>query len=604
MSGWHATNQAANKPYHFIIILDRSDRNRELGRIKVTGEISRPDVAKAYPQINNADQAGFNVAFDLSKLNLNHQLQVISRYSDTSNGEGHYVDYWFNPIAGDTNNQGYLDSFDLSDGVHLKVSGWHANDISQLESHHFLILFDDTTKQQVAVQFAQSVSRPDVARAFSNIKTAGNSGYVSQFDLAKLNLQVGHRYSIVNRYSTSDQGNGDQGQYTDFWSQPILIKDQQAHWFDQLQMTTNGIHLAGWMVDTSTLTKPYAYAIVLNNGREVTRTQLNLASRPDVATVYPIVVNSLHSGFDTLIKLNPADLSGNVQVLLRFTDDPVGNGNYSDQTSISTPANQGNFDQINVSANNIYISGWHASNQSVNKPYQWLIFVDQNGHELYRQEVLDKNRARPDVAQTMPLLLNSGNSGFQLSFVIPSQLKGHVVRVIHRFTNDAAGNGNFVDLYSRPFMVGIMRYPIDYRQPSEYAPYPNISRLNNFWIHVKISANRVYLMNNNDVVYTMYCSAGDNHTTPTGVYHIQAERGNSFYNGGLGEGANYWTSFLDHGVYLFHTVPTDWRGNYKPGEAAKLGVSTGSHGCIRLSVPDAYWFMHNVPMGTKVIIDN
>lgn len=212
------------------------------------------------------------------------------------------------------------------------------------------------------------------------------------------------------------------------------------------------------------------------------------------------------------------------------------------------------------------------------------------------------------MAKVYPATYNSGQSGYQLGFTMPASLRQQAVYVIHRFTDDPAGNGHFADYQPGLVSLGVMRMPIDYRQPSEYAPYPNVRQLNNFWINVRIRQNKVYLMNGNNVVYTMYCSAGYyDHgisTTPTGTYYVQAERGNSFYNGSLGEGANYWTSFLEHGVYLFHTVPTDANGNYKPYEASQLGINQGSHGCIRLSVPDAYWFMHNVPTGTKVVIEN
>ena len=37
-------------------------------------------------------------------------------------------------------------------------------------------------------------------------------------------------------------------------------------------------------------------------------------------------------------------------------------------------------------------------------------------------------------------------------------------------------------------------------------------------------------------------------------------------------------------------------------EAAKLGKTQGSHGCIRLSVPDAQWMEKNLPVGTKIEI--
>ena len=157
----------------------------------------------------------------------------------------------------------------------------------------------------------------------------------------------------------------------------------------------------------------------------------------------------------------------------------------------------------------------------------------------------------------------------------------------------------------------VMRTPINWRLPSETVAYPNLKQLNDFWIKVVISKNRVYLMDGKKAVYTMYASAGEyerqaggkkKSTTPTGTYYIQAERGDSFYNPNLSEGANYWTSWLNHGEYLFHTVPTDANGNYKVAEAKKLGKKPASHGCIRLSVADAKWINQNVPQGTKVVI--
>lgn len=362
------------------------------------------------------------------------------------------------------------------------------------------------------------------------------------------------------------------------------------------------------MVSDQSVNKPYAFVIVLNNGKEVSRSALQLTSRLDVGKVYQGIYNSDQSGFSTLVKLDPTMVNGTMQVILRFTDDQVGNGNYSDQYSQAYATSAGNFDQISVNGGWIYVSGWHASNEAVNKPYEYLIFVDQNGHELDREPVPDRQRQRLDVARVFPGIYDNDHSGYQLGFRIPRTLQHQLVHVIHRFSDDVNGNGNYVDYWSGLVPLDIMRTPIDYNQPSEYVPYPNVNQLSDFWIHVKIGQNRVYLMNGNNVVYTMYCTAGYyNHgvsTTPTGTFYIQRERGNSFYNAVLGEGANYWTSFLNHGEYLFHTVPTDFRGNYKPYEASQLGINQGSHGCIRLSVPDAYWFMHNVPTGTRVFIEN
>ncbi len=129
---------------------------------------------------------------------------------------------------------------------------------------------------------------------------------------------------------------------------------------------------------------------------------------------------------------------------------------------------------------------------------------------------------------------------------------------------------------------------------------------------MSLSKNRTYLCDGNKVIYTMYSTGGMYHRdsktgkkvsyTPTGTFYVQAERGDHFFNNSLNEGANYYTSWLNHGEYLFHSVPTKADGSYNLKEAAKLGKSTGSHGCIRLSVPDAKWMMENLKVGTKVQI--
>ncbi len=51
-----------------------------------------------------------------------------------------------------------------------------------------------------------------------------------------------------------------------------------------------------------------------------------------------------------------------------------------------------------------------------------------------------------------------------------------------------------------------------------------------------------------------------------------------------------------------HSVPTDSKGSYIKEEADMLGIRPGSHGCIRLTVPDARWIMQSVPTGTPVLV--
>lgn len=158
----------------------------------------------------------------------------------------------------------------------------------------------------------------------------------------------------------------------------------------------------------------------------------------------------------------------------------------------------------------------------------------------------------------------------------------------------------------------VMRTPIDWHKPSEKIPYPDLKKVKDFWIKVSLKKNRTYLMSGNRVIYTMYSSGGMYHNengkmvsyTPTGTFYIENERGDSFFNQSLNEGANYWISWKDHGVYLFHTVPTNKDGQYDVKEANKLGKQPASHGCIRLSIPDAKWMMDNLKVGTKVVVEN
>jgi lipoprotein-anchoring transpeptidase ErfK/SrfK len=133
-------------------------------------------------------------------------------------------------------------------------------------------------------------------------------------------------------------------------------------------------------------------------------------------------------------------------------------------------------------------------------------------------------------------------------------------------------------------------------KPSENKPYPNLKKYPNAYFSVSQKAQRVYIKAaNGKTLYTMICSTGLGNNTPNGWYKIQAERGTAF------SGANYWTSWLNHGQYLFHTVIVNHDRSYNVAAAKKLGHKA-SHGCIRLPVPDAIWIYKNAPVGMRVHI--
>lgn len=146
--------------------------------------------------------------------------------------------------------------------------------------------------------------------------------------------------------------------------------------------------------------------------------------------------------------------------------------------------------------------------------------------------------------------------------------------------------------------------PINWLVPSS-GTYPVIGPNEPIWIKVSKAAQKVYIMNGSQVIYTMVCSTGldtnPDTSTPEGTFYIQHERGISFYNPNEKEGAEYWVSWKNHGEFLFHSVATDKNGAIIPSEAAKLGHKA-SHGCIRLTVPDAKWIYDNIKYNTKVVI--
>ena len=145
-------------------------------------------------------------------------------------------------------------------------------------------------------------------------------------------------------------------------------------------------------------------------------------------------------------------------------------------------------------------------------------------------------------------------------------------------------------------------HPVNWLKPSQQVGYPDPAAHPGLSLEVSLQDQRVYVRDGSQLLYTMYASTGMDDSTPRGSFRIQSERGDHFYNPSEGMGARYYTSFLNHGVFLFHSVPTDSKGSYIKEEADMLGVRPGSHGCIRLTVPDARWIMQSVPTGTPVLV--
>lgn len=103
----------------------------------------------------------------------------------------------------------------------------------------------------------------------------------------------------------------------------------------------------------------------------------------------------------------------------------------------------GSLDSVRFDGDQIVFSGWYADNNTAGKPYRYVILTDRNGHELGRAKA--DTVSRPDVLKAFPKLTNAGNSGFTAHMKYTPAMAGQKVTVIFRYTDDPAGNGNYVD---------------------------------------------------------------------------------------------------------------------------------------------------------------
>lgn len=406
----------------------------------------------AYGSVYNADHSGWSTSFNLSPAMFNGSLQLISRYSSSADGNSDYVDYWFpaNQLSISHDNLSNLDRFDYSNG-HVQVAGWNANDFSAFAPNHYLILFDRTANRQVASVKAPVSTRNDVERAYPQFRTGIQSGFSADFG-AQL-LDASHNYALVSRYSTSTNGNGGDGQYQDNWMN-IGNFNQNASFIDSLTAQDNhSVHVQGWMASSQRVNKPYAYLIILNNGHEIGRARVNFVQRNDVARAYPQIYDSLNSGINQNVPINADQATGQLSVLMRFTDDPAGNGDYVDQVSNKRfDTNAGWLDSFVNGNDSISISGWHAATAAANKPVHLLIVLGPTG-ELYRTQLTgsETGQARNDVAQSYPWINQAGESGFSATIPINYSMNHSNIRIISRYATSVADDNNPADYVDYEF---------------------------------------------------------------------------------------------------------------------------------------------------------
>lgn len=371
VSGWHDVeyyNQATTNSAHHYLLLVNGRTGQTVSSKSADENVNlRPDVARAYPHNVNASSSGFSTS-----LNVNWQrtgwydpLYVISRYSsvapytstDGNGGAGSYVDFnssrftlaqLLNIHA--TENQGWFDGSNYSNG-NLTVSGWNAiqwsADTNTSGLHHYLIVFDQTRRQQLAsVDITNNpVLRFDVQRAYPYIKGAYESGFSYSFKINS-SAWLTDQLSLVSRYSIVGTGNGDDGNgnhHVDYWFNINRPSWDNYGWADTASLNGDQIHLSGWHATTASYTEPYHYFILFDKttNRQVAllKQSANL-DRYDVGRYYPTIYNSSHSGFDINIPTgwDKSWLSDQLVLVSRYSmyntgNGDIGRGGYTDYWS-------------------------------------------------------------------------------------------------------------------------------------------------------------------------------------------------------------------------------------------------------------------------------
>ena len=451
IAGWHAANSYNSNMHHFIILLDGN--GHELYRTEVAG-VYRQDVQNLYSNADIAGWGGFDITIPYTNNFAGQNIQVVSRYTYDGNGEiNGGKDLYFNPVSLNAN-AGYLDNMSLDAKTgNLNISGWHAADASLSKNYHYIIIYDGSKQIELGRYLVENSTRNDVANAYPGIYNAAESGFSLKL---KFNQALaGDQIQIISRYSGSQDGNSD---YVDYWFAPKTFTANNAY-LDNYSIQGNSLNVSGWHAADQSVGKKYHYVIVYDatKHQEISRRLVPSSSRGDVERAYSNVYGSGNSGFSVNIPLTSAMTNGDqIQIISRYSDSQNGEGNYVDYwfAPKTFTANKAFLDNFAIKGQQVQIAGWHATDQSVGKPYHYIILFDATtGREVKRQLV--QAVVRPDVAKVNGDVYNAGQSGFNLTMTVDPSLSGHNLQVISRYSDSKSGEGHYIDYWFAPLNVTI-----------------------------------------------------------------------------------------------------------------------------------------------------
>lgn len=171
------------------------------------------------------------------------------------------------------------------------------------------------------------------------------------------------------------------------------------------------------------------------------------------------------------------------------------------------------------------------------------------------------------------------------------------------FSEDATACQDFADLAPTVNMSfaelagddGLRDHPAGYPAADKYQIIVDIAH-QVVMVYTK-DANNEYTV----PVRYMLCSSGTGSRTPLGTFKMGAYRVRFSRFANDGRYGQYWTQI--RGAIYFHTflyIKND-AATYEEQTYTDLG-GKASHGCVRLTVPDARWMWYNIAYGTQCVI--
>lgn len=444
IDGWHAADDVSNKPYNTVILYDTRN-NVQLGRYEVSA-ISRPDVAAAYGEIDNAANSGFSIDIPITFTLSNRDISVVLRYSDESMGNGDSLDYW-SDTYNFNDSMGHIDNINFS-GQTLHIDGWSAADDTYGKSYKTIILFDTSNNVQLGRYVISTVQRSDVAAAYTTIYNSLNSGF--SVDIPVTFSLDDRDISVVVRYSDEEDGNGN---VSDYWSDTYNFSTNTGH-IEDFTISNNALHLKGWHVSDGSYGKQYATIILFDtkNNVQLGRYTYTPIASTDVQAAYSSVYNSLYSGFDIDIPITFSLNDRDISVVVRYSDEENGNGNVSDYWSdtYNFDVNAGEVEEFKVNGNVLHLEGWHVSDASYSEPYTTIILFDtKNNVQLGRYMYTPTTRT--NIQSKYSDVYNSLYSGFDIDIPITFSLDNRDISVVARYSDAEDGNGNVSDYWSSTY---------------------------------------------------------------------------------------------------------------------------------------------------------